>query len=59
MLKSGWLIKQDNDIKHTTKSTMNDIKKCKMTLLECPSKSPELNSFENMWVDLKHAVYVR
>lgn len=57
--KRDWLLKQDNDTKHTTKSTRNYIKKHKLKILEFPSQSPELNIFENMWVDIKHVVHMR
>ena len=46
----------DNDPKHTPKVVAKWLKDNKVKLLEWPSQSPDLNSFENMWAELKKHV---
>ncbi len=58
-LKRTCVLQQDNDPKHTSKSTSEWLKKNKMKTLECPSQSPDLNSIEMLWHDLKKAVHAR
>ncbi len=55
-LKRTWVLQQDNDPKHTSKSTSEWLKKNKM---EWPSQSPDLNPFEMLWHDIKKAVHAR
>ncbi|KAK3537122.1 hypothetical protein QTP70_002140 [Hemibagrus guttatus] len=45
-LKRTWVLQQDNDPKHTSKSTSEWLKKNKMKTLEWPSQSPDLNPIE-------------
>ena len=58
-LKRGWVFQQDNDPKHTSKSTMKYLQERRMKVLEWPPQSPDLNIIENLWRDLKHAVHAR
>ncbi|KAK3571484.1 hypothetical protein QTP86_012631 [Hemibagrus guttatus] len=58
-LKRTWVLQQDNDPKHTSKSTSEWLKKNKMKTLEWPSQSPDLNPTEMLWHDLKKVVHAR
>ncbi|KAK3508611.1 hypothetical protein QTP70_035201, partial [Hemibagrus guttatus] len=58
-LKRPWVLQQDNDPKHTSKSTSEWLKKNKMKTLEWPSQSPDLNPIEMLWHDLKKVVHAR
>ncbi|KAK3546402.1 hypothetical protein QTP70_026281, partial [Hemibagrus guttatus] len=57
-LKQTWVLQQDNDPKHTSKSTSEWLKKSKKTL-EWPSQSPDLNPIEMLWHDLKKVVHAQ
>uniref|UniRef100_A0A8C6KDX3 Transposase Tc1-like domain-containing protein n=1 Tax=Nothobranchius furzeri TaxID=105023 RepID=A0A8C6KDX3_NOTFU len=58
-LKRSWVLQQDNDTKHTSKSTSEWLNNNKMKTLEWPSQSPDLNPIEMLWHDLKKAVHAR
>ena len=58
-LKRSWVMQQDNDPKHTSKSTSEWLKNKKFKVLEWPSQSPDLNPIEMLWQDLKQAVHAR
>ncbi|KAK3511397.1 hypothetical protein QTP70_007233 [Hemibagrus guttatus] len=58
-LKRTWVLQQDNDPKHTSKSTTEWLKKNKMKTLEWPSQSPDLNPIAMLWHDLKKVVHAR
>ncbi len=52
-------MQQDNDLKHTSKSTSEWLKENKIKVLESPSQSLDLNPIEMLWHDLKHLFHAR
>ena len=47
------IVQQDNVLCHTSKKMLTFFKQAKLTVLDWPGNSPNLNPIENLWAIIK------
>ena len=58
-LNRSWVMQQDNDSKHRSRSTTEEwLQQNKIRLLEWTSQSPDLNPIEMLWHDSKRELFI-
>uniref|UniRef100_A0AAR2L9T4 Tc1-like transposase DDE domain-containing protein n=1 Tax=Pygocentrus nattereri TaxID=42514 RepID=A0AAR2L9T4_PYGNA len=58
-LNRRWVMQQDNNSKHRSKSTTEWLHQKKIRHLDRPSHGPDLNPIEMLWHDLKRAIHTK
>lgn len=56
-LKPVWVLQQDNDPKHSSRSTSERLKTNKIRTLEWPSQSTDMKPIKMLWQDFKNYIY--
>lgn len=54
-----WIFQHDNDPKHTARSVKSFLSEQRVTMLDWPANSPDLNPIENLWYVVKKKVSVK